>query len=506
MALIGKVVSITGEAYLVPVNGTRRALQLGDLVQTGDTVETARGAEVELELVNGRMINIRSEQSVLFTEELSQVIAPSGFDSAVNLATIETVIKAIEEGKDINAVLEETAAGQAAAFNTYGFSFVDLFRINDILNAFNFAYDYQPGQIIDIDPLADGDDNTYLGLGLPAAGPAPSSNLAPTASFTSTAGVEDTTNATLNLTGTDADGSIASIRVLTLPSAAQGVLYLADGVTPVVANSPLTPAQATGLIFVAAPNFNGTVNIPFNVTDDGGTTSSVLAAQVSFSAVNDAPVANDDNVAVTEDTAVVGNVLNNDADVEGNALSVTQFTVDTNGDSIPEVFAAGSTAVIAGIGTIVINANGSYTFTPALNYTGVVPAIVYTMSDGSLTDTGGLNLGPITAINDAPTANPIAPSGNEDSNIAINLSGSDADGTIVAVRVLTLPLTTQGTLYLADGVTPVVANSALTPAQAAGLIFTPALNFNGTVNIPFNVTDNGGATSTTAAATITVNA
>ena len=77
MALIGKVVLITGEAYLILADGTKRELQLGDMVQTGDTIETARGAAVELELVNGRLINIHAEQSVLFTEELAQAIAPS---------------------------------------------------------------------------------------------------------------------------------------------------------------------------------------------------------------------------------------------------------------------------------------------------------------------------------------------------------------------------------------------------------------------------------------------
>ena len=71
MALIVKVVLITGEAYLILADGTKRELQLGDMVQTGDTIETARGAAVELELVNGRLINIHSEQSVLFTEELA---------------------------------------------------------------------------------------------------------------------------------------------------------------------------------------------------------------------------------------------------------------------------------------------------------------------------------------------------------------------------------------------------------------------------------------------------
>ncbi len=55
----------------------------------------------------------------------------------------------------------------------------------------------------------------------------------------------------------------------------------------------------------------------------------------------------------------------------------------------------GQSASIAGVGTLVVNANGSYTFTPAPNYTGPVPVVSYTVSDGQGgTDSGTLTLGP----------------------------------------------------------------------------------------------------------------
>ena len=197
MVLVGTVVAITGIAYLVAENGERRELKLGDQIQIGDAIQTPRGVEVELELANGRLINIHAEQLVQFTEELAAIIEPSNFDSAVNLATIETVIKAIEEGKDINEVLEETAAGQSGQYNSYGFNFVDLFRITDILNAFNFAYDYQISQRIDTDPLVDGNDINYLGLlaGNPQTpNVIPPVNNAPIAANVTANGLEDATS------------------------------------------------------------------------------------------------------------------------------------------------------------------------------------------------------------------------------------------------------------------------------------------------------------------------
>ena len=67
-----------------------------------------------------------------------------------------------------------------------------------------------------------------------------------------------------------------------------------------------------------------------------------------MASVNDPPVAVDDGpVPVTEDTQATGNVLPNDSDVDGDPLTVTQFTVA--GD--PTIYSAGQTAVIAGVGS-----------------------------------------------------------------------------------------------------------------------------------------------------------
>lgn len=95
MALIGRVVGMTGTASLILGNGEKRDLKLGDSIQTGDTIQTPRGVEVDLQLANGRIIHISAEQLVAFTEDLASVFVPDGLDSSIDLATIDTVIKAI---------------------------------------------------------------------------------------------------------------------------------------------------------------------------------------------------------------------------------------------------------------------------------------------------------------------------------------------------------------------------------------------------------------------------
>ena len=205
--------------------------------------------------------------------------------------------------------------------------------------------------------------------------------------------------------------------------------------------------------------------------------------------MNDAPVAvADTTVTTNEDTPSAAiNVLGNDSDADGDTLTVTTATA-TNG-------------------TVAINADGTLVYTPNANYNGA-DTITYTISDGNGGTATATVPVTVTAVNDAPVATAGTASGTEDAlaGIAVVLAGTDVDGTIASVSVPSLPLATEGILYLADGTTAINAGQVLTATEAAGLIFKPALNFNGAVTIPFTVTDNDGATSVAANMVVTVTA
>jgi len=83
---------------------------------------------------------------------------------------------------------------------------------------------------------------------------------------------------------------------------------------------------------------------------------------ITVTPANDDPVAVDDSQTVDEDQTATGNVLTNDSDPEGDALSVSGFDIDTDGDGVPEHYNAGDTVTITGVGTLTINSDGSYTF------------------------------------------------------------------------------------------------------------------------------------------------
>ncbi|WP_400193833.1 Ig-like domain-containing protein [Hymenobacter sp. B81] len=104
----------------------------------------------------------------------------------------------------------------------------------------------------------------------------------------------------------------------------------------------------------------------------------------------------------------------------------------------------------------------------------------------------------------AVTNSVTAPDGNTavEAQALSPLTGRDADGTITAYTIATLPPATRGVLYL-NGVA-VVDDQELTPAEAAQLSFVPAAGFVGNAFFTFTVTDNSGATSGTAFYTIPV--
>ncbi|WP_039035385.1 MULTISPECIES: type I secretion C-terminal target domain-containing protein [Shewanella] len=103
----------------------------------------------------------------------------------------------------------------------------------------------------------------------------------------------------------------------------------------------------------------------------------------------------DDYQEINEDQLASGNIFDNDTGElnNGQDLELASFTVA--GDS--QVYSAGEEVSVEG-GTLVINLNGSYTFTPEANWNGTVPVITYVTNNG---DTATLTI-EVNSVNDAP--------------------------------------------------------------------------------------------------------
>ena len=257
--------------------------------------------------------------------------------------------------------------------------------------------------------------------------------------------------------------------------------YALDGNTVVLTSDGAAFVQAGGTLPA----------VDLTATDSGSLTASDSDTP-SVTAQNDAPLGiNDGPVTVTEDTAAIGNVLDNDTDQENDALSVTQFTVA--GDAA--IYSAGSTAVIAGVGSLVINTNGSFTFTPTANYTGPVPTATYTLSDGNLTDTAELSFADVSPVNDAPTGTDGVISLNEDTSHSFSaadfgFADIDAGDSLQAVRIDSLP--SAGSLQLNGS--SVSNGQVIDLADLNNLTFTPAHDASGDsyTSLSFSVSDQAG--------------
>jgi hypothetical protein len=139
-------------------------------------------------------------------------------------------------------------------------------------------------------------------------------------------------------------------------------------VSNVTANGTVLTADSNGnYTFTPAANFNGTVELSYNLVDGNG--GSVAATQsFAIAPVNDAPTLTGTGATLAagiEDTAytiTTASLLQGFTDVEGNTLSVQNLTA-TNG-------------------SIISNGNGTYTFKPTANYNGAV-TLNYDVVDGN---------------------------------------------------------------------------------------------------------------------------
>ncbi|TNH80264.1 hypothetical protein CF140_16285, partial [Aeromonas sobria] len=95
-----------------------------------------------------------------------------------------------------------------------------------------------------------------------------------------------------------------------------------------------------------------------------------------------------ETVVTLEDAQVSGNLLDNSTNPDGPAAaSIVSYDWGIN-IGVP----AGVAATITGVGTLIINPDGSYTFTPAPNYGGAVSPVNYQVTDGQDTATSTLVL------------------------------------------------------------------------------------------------------------------
>ena len=225
------------------------------------------------------------------------------------------------------------------------------------------------------------------------------------------------------------------------------------------------------LLFNADGSFSFTPDADYNGVDtftfkanDGSADSNVGAVTIMVTAVNDAPVAADGSAETAEDSSADGQV--NVTDVDGDPLTYSLVEGPAHGE-------------------LTFNPDGSFSYTPDLDYNGS-DSFIYQANDGSADSNTATVIITVTPVNDAPVATDGSVETAEDSSANGQVVGTDVDGD---------PLT----FNLVEGPT----HGVLTFNPDGTYTYTPDLNYNGTDAFTYMAND-GTVDSNTATVAITV--
>jgi len=259
--------------------------------------------------------------------------------------------------------------------------------------------------------------------------------------------------------------------------AAPGVLSNdGDGQGKPLTAQPVSPAEHGTVVLNPDGSFTYAPDDPASLTSDkfdykasNGTKESNVARVTVVVSVNPSQpvVAADDAYSTPEDTTLnvaAPGVLQNDNDPDGQGISATLLTNPTHG-------------------TVTLAGNGAFTYIPNPNFNGL-DSFTYRVSDGTSTDDATVTI-TITNVNDAPKANNVNRTTNEETPVSVTLSATDTE---------------PGTLTYNVG----SPSHGVLSGTAPNLTYTPNANFFGTDTFTYTVTDSGGKVSNVATVTITV--
>ena len=228
--------------------------------------------------------------------------------------------------------------------------------------------------------------------------------------------------------------------------------------------------------FTYTPNANFTGFDSFTYQVANQTSTAIATVDITVTSVNDNPQANDDFYSVDEDGSLTVNVANgvlaNDTDGDGDTLTATKVTNPAHG-------------------TLVFNADGSFTYVPDADFHGV-DSFTYRASD--ITDLEDIATVTITvnSLNDAPMAVADTYEVAVDGTLTVPVNGvldNDIDVDGDSLTAILVDDVSNGTLaFNADG----------------SFSYTPNSSFHGTDSFTYMAND-GSLNSVATTVTIHVN-
>ncbi len=258
------------------------------------------------------------------------------------------------------------------------------------------------------------------------------------------------------------------IKGVTVISRPEALTYTATSSDPTVVSATVTDEHLK-LDFLKGSTTPVTITV--TATDKAGHhTSTTFKVTVN----NTAPVANGDSFSATEDVALsvaAAGVLGNDTDADGNSLTAAIVSNAVHGN-------------------VVLNANGSFTYTPNANFNGV-DSFTYQANDGHANSNVATVFINVAAVNDAPVAVADSFSTPQNTQLTVAAKGVLANDTDVENDVLHAELVSD------------VSHGSLTLNADGSFVYNPTTGFTGNDTFSYKVND-GQADSNTGIVTIQV--
>ncbi|EKO3801171.1 tandem-95 repeat protein [Vibrio harveyi] len=271
----------------------------------------------------------------------------------------------------------------------------------------------------------------------------------------------------------DEDGSIrlSQEQLLSQASDVEGDALTASNLS-VDGNATVTQNDDGSFTITPDADFNGDIDISFDISD--GTNTVQATANLTVNPINDLPVPQDQQFSVEEDGTLIftdADLLTSATDIEGDNLTVEGVSYD------------------GGDGILTDNGNGTYTFAPNENFNGDVN-FSFDVSDGTDTVSANIDVS-VTPVDDAPVSGNLAYSVDEDGSIRLSQEqllsqASDVEGDALTASNLSV-----------DG------NATVTQNDDGSFTITPDADFNGDIDISFDISD--GTNTVQATADLTVN-
>jgi autotransporter-associated beta strand protein len=301
----------------------------------------------------------------------------------------------------------------------------------------------------------------------------PSANFNGADSFTFTVndGTVDSTIATVSISVTpvnDAPEAIAQSTTTNedtfLPITLAGTDFDLNSLSYTIVSPPVNgilSGTAPNLTYTPSANFNGADSFTF-IVNDGTVDSAIATVSISVTPANDVPVAIAQSITGSEDTALPVVLAGTDVDLETlNYVIVSQPANGTLNGTAPNL-----------------------SFTPAADFNGA-DSFSFIVNDGTVDSAIATIAISLAAVNDVPVAVAQTLATDEDTALAIILTGTDVDQETLTYSIVTPP-----------------ANGTLS-GTAPNVTYIPTANYNGSDSFTFAAND-GTVDSATAAVSITV--